>query len=259
MFFFPWPYQPYQCYCENTQRVALQRRLPEDDQFVVPHNLYLTMFSPASVNVRPFDPTRGADHARAYATKYCSKPEKWYFLETVADGLKNWLKARTVGLCMAFNRLLSFHVVRSTRPCIFIPACFIGKTEYRNRRDPGHLQKFPTYPDPQYYLTFTQKYFFRDQSLRHLRVEQFNRYLCVAAGENTTGTSYTAEDTVADVDDDAPPVDLNHRNWDEFLEKINAGTHFRSSAEHVPGCKRRAQTRLGVSRVPFMEPIWGQP
>ena len=104
---------------------------------------------------------------------------------------------------MAFNRLLSFHVVRPTRPCIFIPACFIGKTEYRNKRDPGHLQKFPTYPDPQYYLTFTQKYFFRDQSLRHLRVEQFNRYLYVAAGENTTGNSYTAEDTVADVDDDA--------------------------------------------------------
>ena len=39
-FFFPWPYQPHQCYCENTERVALRRRLPEDDQFVVPHNLY---------------------------------------------------------------------------------------------------------------------------------------------------------------------------------------------------------------------------
>ena len=67
---------------------------------------YLTMFSPASVNVMPpadgkrvgvanfynvgdvawrayavdpslnrFDPQRGADHARAYATKYASKPE----------------------------------------------------------------------------------------------------------------------------------------------------------------------------------------
>ena len=82
MFFFPWPYQPYQCYCENKQRVALQRRLPEDDQFVVPHNLYLTMFSPASVNVMPFDPTRGADHARAYATKYCSKR---FFLSTSFD------------------------------------------------------------------------------------------------------------------------------------------------------------------------------
>ena len=36
-FFFPWPYQPHQCYCENTERVALQRRLPEDDQFVGKH------------------------------------------------------------------------------------------------------------------------------------------------------------------------------------------------------------------------------
>ena len=44
----------------------MQRRLPEDDAFVVPHNLYLTMFSPSSVNVLAFDPTRGADHARAY-------------------------------------------------------------------------------------------------------------------------------------------------------------------------------------------------
>ena len=129
----------------------MQRRLPEDDQWVVPHNLYLTVFSPASVNVMPFDPTRGSDHARAYATKYCSKPEKWYFLETVADALKNWLKARTVGICMAFNRLLSFHVVRSTRPCTYVPACFIGKKEYRNLRDPGHIEKYPQFPDPQHH------------------------------------------------------------------------------------------------------------
>ena len=27
------------------------------------------------VNVMPFDPQRGADHARGYATKYASKPE----------------------------------------------------------------------------------------------------------------------------------------------------------------------------------------
>ena len=76
-FFFPWPYQPHQCFDENTERVALQRRCPEDDQFVVPHNVYLTMFSSSSVNVMAFDPHRGADHARSYATKYASKPEKW--------------------------------------------------------------------------------------------------------------------------------------------------------------------------------------
>ena len=38
---------------------------------MVPHNLYLMMYSPASVNVLPFDPLQGADAARAYATKYC--------------------------------------------------------------------------------------------------------------------------------------------------------------------------------------------
>ena len=41
---------------------------------VVPHHLYLTMFSCSSVNVMPFDPLRGADHARAYASKYVAKP-----------------------------------------------------------------------------------------------------------------------------------------------------------------------------------------
>ena len=68
-FFFPWPRQPHQCYCENTGRVALQRRLPEDDMWVVPHNIYIVMFSPSSVNVIAFDPHRGADQARGYATK----------------------------------------------------------------------------------------------------------------------------------------------------------------------------------------------
>jgi hypothetical protein len=38
-FLFPWPKQPYQVYDENTQRLALQRRLVDDDQWVVPHNL----------------------------------------------------------------------------------------------------------------------------------------------------------------------------------------------------------------------------
>ena len=130
------------------------------------------MFSPSSVNVMPFDPQRGCDHARGYATKYASKPEKWYVIEVTKNGLKDWLKSRTVGLCMVFNRILNFHVVRSTRPCQYTPACFIGKKEYRNLRDPGHVQRTPDYPDPKYYLNYTQKYFFRHASLRHLRVEQ---------------------------------------------------------------------------------------
>jgi hypothetical protein len=37
--------------------VALRRRHVGDDQFVVPHNLFLAMFSPATINVLPFDPS----------------------------------------------------------------------------------------------------------------------------------------------------------------------------------------------------------
>ena len=69
-FFFPWAETPYQCYDMNTERVALQRRLVEDDQFVVPHNLFLTMTGTSSINVLPFDPTHGADNCRNYAGKY---------------------------------------------------------------------------------------------------------------------------------------------------------------------------------------------
>ena len=159
-FFFPWPYQPHQCYDENTERVALQRRLPADDQWLNPHNLYLTMFSPATVHVLPFDPSHGADQARQYAGKYASKPEKWYYLETERDGVKDFLKCRTVGLCMAHNRLLNFHVVRSTRPAQFTPTSFLPSKDQRTPRDPSHVANNPEYTDMEYYLNATQKYFF---------------------------------------------------------------------------------------------------
>ena len=87
--------------------MALQRRLPEDDQWCVPHNLYLAVYSPSSVNVLCFDPSHGADQARGaflfvyilrsqtpekpgYAGKYCSKPERYFFLEGEKNGVKAW-------------------------------------------------------------------------------------------------------------------------------------------------------------------------
>ena len=105
---------------------------------------------------------------------------QWYYLETENNALKVWLKCWTVGLCMCFNRLLNFHPVRPTRPCQYTPGNFIGNAAYRNARDPGHIERVPDYPDPQYFLSYTQKYFFRHASLRHLRVEQFTRYLAMA-------------------------------------------------------------------------------
>ena len=109
-FFYPWPHQPQQQYDENVERVALQRRHPADDRWVVPHDLALAMFSPSTINVLPFDPHHNVDQAKLYCTKYAGKPEKSYFLDVGQAGskVKRFLQARTVGACMAVNRLLNF-------------------------------------------------------------------------------------------------------------------------------------------------------
>ena len=156
-----WPYQPYQVYDNNTERVALQRRLPEDDAWCVPHNLSILMFSPSSVNVICFDPQRGADQARSYAGKYASKPERWYFLEAEKSGLQHWLKCRTIGMCQAWNRIMGFKSVRSTRAVQWTPCDFCPNPVYACKRDELHRARFPDYPDPERLLSYTQRYFFR--------------------------------------------------------------------------------------------------
>ena len=177
---------------------------------------------------------------------------QWYYLETENNALKDWLKCRTVGLCMCFNRLLNFHPVRPTRPCQYTSGNFIGKAAYRNARDPGHIERVPDYPDPQYFLSYTQKYFFRNASLRHLRIEQFTRYQAMA-GER--GPSLCDVNDTVEVDDEAAAVDTSHRNYDAYMDSIPEGTHFLASCRHVPGSRRRRQSCLGVSRLPFVEPI----
>ena len=85
----------------------------EDDQWVVPHNILLAVYSPSSVNVLCFDPSHGTDQARGYAAKYpdvicrvcaayvkciqlltttgyCSKPERYFFVEGEKNGVKSW-------------------------------------------------------------------------------------------------------------------------------------------------------------------------
>ena len=88
---------PYQGYCHNTERVALQRRLPSDDQWVKscklsinninhiqhkknthnykvnPHNPCLAVYATGSCHVLPFDPRFGGDTCRTYASKYAAK------------------------------------------------------------------------------------------------------------------------------------------------------------------------------------------
>jgi hypothetical protein len=253
-FFFPWPAQPQQQYDLNTERVAGQRRLEEDDQWLNPHQLYLAMFSPATVHCLPFDPRFGADTARQYCGKYASKAEKWYYLETQRDGVRDFIKSRTVGLCMAHNRLLGYRVVRNTRPVQYTPGAFIPARENRTPREPAHLERFgAAYPDPHFYLTHAGKYFFRHPALRHLRLEQYNRYLS-NAGDREASDGHTLENTV-DEDDDAVEIETGHRHYDAFAEMTLPGTVFPATARGVDGARRRRQARLAVSRVPFIEPI----
>ena len=63
------------------------------------------------------------------------------------------------------------------------------------------------------------------------------------------------EDTICENEDDGNPPDVMHRNYDRFMEDTGPGVHFLSATKHVPGCRRRVQTRLGISRLPFIEPI----
>ena len=80
-----------------------------------------------------------------------------------------------MGICMAFNRLMNFHVVRSTKAVTFSPSVFLGDPAYRHQREPWHVKNHADYPDANYYLNNIQKYYFRHPDLRHLRHEQFNR------------------------------------------------------------------------------------
>ena len=92
--------------------------------------------------------------------------------------LKKWLMARTVGLPTAWNRLLNFHFVRSTKAVVYTPHMFVqdAGSGFASLRTAEHLVQHPGYPDPVYYLSFLGKYFYRNSSLRHLRIEQSPKF-----------------------------------------------------------------------------------
>ena len=113
------------------------------------------------------------------------------------------------------------------------------------------MNKHPAYPDTLFYLSHSGKYFFRHPDLRHLRIEQVNRYFAFGDGEHA---SENLEDTLGDEEDEVDPC-LNHRHYDKFAQDMPAGTLMHSTAQGVPGLRRRKPGRLAVSRVPFLEPI----
>ncbi len=190
-----------------------------------------------------------------YVTKYAAKPEKHFYIEAEEayqkDSVKFFLKARTVGLCMAHNRLFNFRVVRSTVPVVYHHTEFVPKPWGRCERDATHREKHPGYPDPDCYMNGTQKYFFRDASLRHLRLEQWSRYFCHDSGYDS-GYVQTDEDTHGLVETEGPP-DINHRHHDAAAEAVPPGRSFASRAPGVQAARKRRRDRLAVSRAPIFE------
>ena len=57
------------------------------------------------------------------------------------------------------------------------------------------------------------------------------------------------------MDDAAVDCNLYHRHFDRFCEGTLPGTKFPSRAQGLEVLQRRRQARLGVSRLPFLEPL----
>ena len=186
-----------------------------------------------------------------YVTKYAAKPEKHFYMETEdayqKDSVKFFMKARTIGLCMAHNRLFNFRVVRSTVPVVYHHTEFVPKPWGRCERDAAHRAKHLDYPDPHCYMNGTQKYFFRHRSLQHLRLGQWSRYFC-----NDFGHILTEEDTHGLAEAEGPP-DVNHRHHDAAAESMPPGRSFASRAPGVQAARKRRRDRLAVSRAPIFE------
>ena len=51
-----------------------------------------------------------------------------------------------------------------------------GGHSERSERTEKHKEQYLFYPDPDNYMNLTEKYFYRSEDLRHLRLEQFHRY-----------------------------------------------------------------------------------
>ena len=111
--------------------------------------------------------------------------------------------------------------------------------------------------DPQCYLSYTSRYFFRHAHLHHLRLEQYTRYFSEQT-EAALSKQATAEDTMDDDREIAVAREPNHRHYDTFCETTPIGQLFTSDFEGTDGARRRLDTRLAVSRNAFIHPLGDQ-
>ena len=148
--------------------------------------------------------------------------------------------------------MIWYHVVRSTRPTILVSPNFVPLDSFCAPREQGHLNNYPDFPHPKLHLNATQKFYYRHPSLRHLRIEQVVRYFSMATWNKQS--SNTDENTMAN-DDDEIKVDATHRHYDRFAEELVAGSQLQSTVRGIDAYQRRGQGRLGVSRLPYIEPL----
>ena len=80
---------------------------------------------------------------------------------------------------MCHNRIMGFHVVRSTRPTVYVYPQFTVDPASRFSRTEEHVANVPQYPDGSFYMNLVQCYFYRKVQLRYLRVGQFLRYFAL--------------------------------------------------------------------------------
>ena len=116
-----------------------------------------------------------------------------------------------------------------------------------------------THPDPGFYLTNVQKYFFRPHKLVDLRVGQFLRYFYF--GEDAHGVSHasrrTDEDTQVDIGSLGRIDDSDHRHWHRVASDAEPGQQIPNEkpwAKYL-GARRRGHQRLCVPRSAFIEPL----
>ena len=164
---------------------------------------------------------------------------------------------------MRHNRLLGFHVVRSTVNTQFLWPQFTMDANARVARDPEHCLWNPSYPDAEYYLTEVQKYMFRNEELRHLRLAQFFRYFKHQEDEKTAKKKEKApamrtdEDTLNEEDEGAIEDDQCHRNYDLFSSRKGCQDTVACAETlrvKVQKAKRRHNRDFCVARSSFLEP-----
>ena len=148
-------------------------------------------------------------------------------MESEKNGVKTWLKARTLGLCSALNRQMDFHTVRSTKPVAKIQQAFVNDPAYSTPRSDQHLAKHPNYPDSLFYLQSLGKYYVRGAELLHLRIEQFNRYCCLLDDKDGDERKNITMENTRDADEDVRYAERSHRHYDAFMESEPVGKQAR--------------------------------